>query len=97
MIYLSEKERLVLSKAPNRSYIVTYSFGKEIKSVTVTGKACGAIPLADEVSVFSVYDEHGIENFVCDFGNFISVVEKSSSKQSRRKKECSSPLRIVQP
>lgn len=95
MIYLTEKERMLLTKAPTRTYIITYSFGKETKSITVTGKACGAIPLADEVSVFSVYDENGIENFVCDFENFISIVEKSSSKSLRSKLKNVSPLRII--
>ena len=97
MIFLTEKEKLTLSKVKERIYFVTYQFGKETKTVYVRGKACGVIPLADEVSVFTVYDEMGIENFVCDFESFISVVEKSSSKSSRCKKESSSPLRIVQP
>ena len=97
MIFLTEKERQTLSKAQVRTYLVTYQFGKETQKVYVKGKACGVIPLADEVSVFTIYDEVGIENFVCDFESFISVVELSSSKSSRSKSKSSSPLRIVQP
>lgn len=97
MIFLTEKEKQTLSKVKERIYLVTYQFGKETKTVYVRGKACGVIPLADEVSVFTVYDEMGIENFVCDFESFISVVEKSSSKYSRCTTKNLSPLRIVQP
>lgn len=93
MIFLSERERQMLAKSPTKTYIVTYTFGKEIKSIEVEGKSCGAIPLADEVSVFSVYNELGIESFVCDFSNFISVIEKPL----RRKSKSSNPLRIVRP
>ena len=97
MIFLTEKEKMTLTKAKVRTYAVTYQFGKETRIVSVEGKACGVIPLADEVSVFAVYDEAGIENFVCDFESFISVVEKSSCKSSRSKSKSLSPLRIVQP
>ena len=83
MIYLSERERQTLAKAPTKTFIVTYTFGKEIRSIEVEGKSCGAIPLADEVSVFSVYNETGVESFVCDFGNFISVVEKKGRPRKR--------------
>lgn len=97
MIFLSEKERQILAKAPIKTYIVTYSHGKTIVDKIVFGKSCGAIPLADDVSVFAVYDETGVESFVCDFGNFISVVEKSGGKLSRRTKGSSDQLRIVKP
>jgi len=90
MIFLSEKERTILSKAPNKKFIVTYTFGKEIKSVEIVGKSCGAIPLADEVSVFAVYDETGVESFVCDFSNFISVVEKKGRLPKK-----AAPFKIV--
>ena len=76
MIFLTEKERILLSKAPNKKYIVTFQSGKTLIEKIVTGKACGVIPLADEVSVFAVYDETGVESFVCDFSNFVSVIEK---------------------
>lgn len=93
MIFLSERERNMLAKAPLKTYVVTFSFGKETRTVEVQGKSCGAIPLADEVSVFAVYNEVGIESFVCDFGNFISVIEKPS----RRNRASSRRLQIVQP
>jgi hypothetical protein len=95
MIYLSEKERQILAKAPTKIFVVTYSFAKDIKTIEVKGKSCGAIPLADEVSIFAVYDETGVESFVCDFDNFISVVEKSSSRSLRSKLKNASPLRII--
>lgn len=76
MIFLTEKERTLLTKAPNKKYIVTFQSGKALIEKVVTGKACGVIPLADEVSVFAVYDESGVESFVCDFSNFVSVIEK---------------------
>lgn len=95
MIYLSEKERQILAKAPTKIFVVTYSFAKDIKTIEVKGKSCGAIPLADEVSIFAVYDETGVESFVCDFDNFISVVEKSSSRSLRSKLKSASPLRII--
>lgn len=90
MIFLTEKERTLLTKAPLKKFIVTYSFGKEIKSIEIIGKSCGAIPLADEVSVFAVYDESGVESFVCDFSNFISVVEKKGRLPKK-----TAPLKIV--
>lgn len=90
MIFLTEKERTLLTKAPLKKFIVTYTFGKEIKSVEIIGKSCGAIPLADEVSVFAVYDESGVESFVCDFSNFISVVEKKGRLPKK-----AAPLKIV--
>jgi hypothetical protein len=95
MIYLTERERQTLAKVPVKIFIVTYSFAKEIKTIEIKGKSCGAVPLAEEVSVFAVYDENGVESFVCDFENFISVVEKSSSKSVRSTKAHSSPLRII--
>lgn len=97
MIYLTDKEKQTLSKAPKKAYIVTYSHGKTIIDKIVFGKSCGAIPLADDVSVFAIYDETGVESFVCDFSNFISVVEKSAGKLSRKTKGDSGQLRIVQP
>lgn len=90
MIYLTERERQTLAKAPSKIFVVTYSFGKEIKSIEAKGKSCGAIPLADEVSVFAVYDESGVESFVCDFDNFISVIEKKG-----RPRKSTATLKIV--
>ena len=93
MIFLTEKERGILSKAPDKTYLVTYSYSKEMVTALVVGKACGVVPLADEVSIFAIYDEHGIERFVCDFSNFISVVEKTFGKLHRHKKASLSLLR----
>lgn len=91
MIFLTEKERTLLIRAPNKKYIVTFQSGKALIEKVVTGKACGVIPLADEVSVFAVYDESGVESFVCDFSNFVSVIEKPV----RCKKVSLRPLRIT--
>lgn len=96
-MFLTEKEKNILKASPRKQFIVTYQLGKEIVNQIVFGKACGVMPLADEVSVFCVYDENGIESFACDFGNFITVVEKSAGKLSRRKKDSKDRLQIVQP
>jgi len=97
MIYLTDKEKLVLAKAPRKQFIVTYAQGKEMKTQLVFGRACGVVVLSDEVSIFAVYDESGIESFVCDFESFVSVLEKAAGKLSRRKKGSLDQLRIVPP
>ena len=83
MMFLTEKEKILLAKSANRTYIVTYQFGKELRTQLVIGKACGVMPISDDVSMFAIYDENGIESFACDFESFISVVEKSSGKLRR--------------
>lgn len=97
MIYLTEKERAILAKAPRKQFMVTYAQGKEMKTQLVFGRACGVVVLSDEVSIFAVYDESGIEAFVCDFSAFVSVLEKASGKLSRHKKASLSQLRIAPP
>ena len=83
-MFLTEKEKAFLLKQPDRTYIVTYQFGKELKTQIVVGKSCGIMPVSEDVSMFVVYNESGIENFACDFESFISVVEKSCGKLRRR-------------
>ena len=97
MIYLTDKEKAVLAKVEKKQFIVTYGTGKEVKTQLVFGKSCGVVVLSDEVCIFAVYDEQGIESFVCDFESFLSVMEKSSGKLRRRKKACLDRLQIVQP
>lgn len=97
MIYLTEKERQTLTKAPTKVFIVTYQHGKELKTQIVSGKSCGVVVLSEEVSIFAVYDESGIESFVCDFDSFVSVLEKASGKVSRRRKGSLARLQIAQP
>ena len=93
MMFLTEKEKVLLSKQPNRTYVVTYQFGKELKTQIVVGKACGVMPVSEDVSMFCVYDENGIESFACDFDSFLTVVEKASGRLRRHKKE---NLRLLQ-
>lgn len=93
MMFLTEKEKTLLSKSRNRTYIVTYQFGKELKTQIVIGKACGVMPISEDVSMFCVYDENGIESFACDFDSFLTVVEKSSGKLHRHNRE---NLRLLQ-
>lgn len=93
MMFLTEKEKILLAKSANRTYIVTYQFGKELRTQLVIGKACGVMPISDDVSMFSIYDENGIESFACDFDSFISVVEKTSGRLRRHKRE---NLRLLQ-
>ena len=45
------------------------------------------------MSMFCVYDENGIESFACDFDSFLTVVEKSSGRLRRHKRES---LRLLQ-
>ena len=45
MMFLTEKEKVLLSKQPNRTYVVTYQFGKDLKTQIVVGKACGVMPV----------------------------------------------------
>jgi len=83
-MFLSDKEKVFLAKQPDRSYVVTYQFGKELKTQIVVGKSCGIMPVSEDVSMFVIYNEAGIEHFACDFESFISVVEKSCGKLRRR-------------
>jgi len=83
-MFLSDREKAFLSKQPDRTYIVTYQFGKELKTQIVVGKSCGIMPVSEDVSMFVIYNEAGIEHFACDFESFISVVEKSCGKLRRR-------------
>ncbi len=92
-MFLTDKEKAFLSKQPDRTYIVTYQFGKELKTQIVVGKSCGIMPVSEDVSMFVVYNESGIENFACDFDSFISVVEKSCGKLRRRNAKS---LRLLQ-
>jgi hypothetical protein len=97
MIYLTDKEKLILSKVEKKQFIVTYGLGKDIKTQLVFGKSCGVVVLSEDVCIFAVYDEQGIEAFVCDFESFLSVMEKSSGKLRQRKKASLNRLQIVQP
>ena len=49
MMFLTEKEKILLAKSANRTYIVTYQFGKELRTQLVIGKACGVMPISDDV------------------------------------------------